>query len=290
MSHTSGLTYGFMITNPVDAVYRDNEMGEFEDLSAWISNLATIPLISQPGSQWNYSVSTDVLGKLIEVWSGKTLEQFFSERLFVPLEMIDSGFYVQEENHGRFSALYEPLVGPSMGSVNAPEPGERHGLKLVEPYNKSRYLKPTKHFSGGGGLVSTMNAYARFCQMLMNGGELDGARILSPTTIKHMRTNQLPNSKDMAAMGQPVWSETSYDGIGFGLGFAVVLDPIKASIVASPGEHHWGGAASTFFWLDPAEDLYVIFLTQLIPSSTYPIRRELRVRVYQSLVESNAES
>ena len=290
MSHTSGLTYGFMNTNPVDAVYRDNEMGEFEDLSAWISNLATIPLISQPGSQWNYSVSTDVLGKLIEVWSGQTLEQFFSERLFAPLEMIDSGFHVKEENHGRFSALYEPLVGPSMGSLNVPDPGERHGLKLVEPYNRSRYLKPTKHFSGGGGLVSTMNDYARFCQMLMNGGELDGARILSPTTIKHMRTNQLPNSKDMAAMGQPVWSETSYDGIGFGLGFAVVLDPIKASIVASPGEHHWGGAASTFFWLDPAEDLYVIFLTQLIPSSTYPIRRELRVRVYQSLVESNAES
>ena len=124
----------------------------------------------------------------------------------------------------------------------------------------------------------------------MNGGELYGARILSPTTVRHMRSNHLPDNKDMAAMGQPVWSETSYDGIGFGLGFAVVLDPVKASIVASPGEHHWGGAASTFFWLDPSEDLYTVFLTQLIPSSTYPIRRELRARVYQSLVDSNVKN
>ena len=290
MSHTSGLTYGFMNSNPVDEAYRDNEMGRFEDLSEWVSHLATVPLLCQPGSQWNYSVSTDVLGKLVEIWSDRTLEQFFSERLFEPLGMVDTGFHVKEENHDRFSALYEPLVGPSMGSLKGPDPAERHGLKLREPYNESPYLKPTKHYSGGGGLVSTMNDYARFCQMLMSGGELEGARILSPATIRHMRMNHLPDNKDMAAMGQPVWSETNYDGIGFGLGFAVVMDPVKASIIASPGEHHWGGAASTFFWLDPLEDLYVIFLTQLIPSSTYPIRRELRVRVYQSLVESNSKN
>ena len=284
--HTSGRTYGFMNSNPVDALYRKNDMPKFETLEDWTAKLATIPLICQPGSQWNYSVSTDVLGRLVEIWSGMTLENFFTERLFVPLGMFDSGFQVKEENQGRFSALYEPLVGPSMGSLNAPDPGERHGLKLMEPYNKSRYFKPAGVFSGGNGLVSTMHDYSRFCQMLMNGGELDGVRILSPTTVRHMRTNHLPVNKDMAAMGQPVWSETNYDGIGFGLGFAIVLDPVKASIVASPGEHHWGGAASTFFLLDQVEDLYVIFLTQLIPSSTYPIRRELRVMVYQAMTES----
>ncbi|MDC6450845.1 serine hydrolase, partial [Pseudomonadales bacterium] len=134
-----------------------------------------------------------------------------------------------------------------------------------------------------GGLVSTLADYGRFCQMLLNGGVLDEQRILGRKTVEYMRTNQLPNNSDMAAMGQPVWSETSYDGIGFGLGFAVVLDPVKAHIITSVGEHHWGGAASTFFWIDPEEDLYVIFLTQLIPSSTYPIRRELRTRVYQAI-------
>ena len=121
--------------------------------------------------------------------------------------------------------------------------------------------------------------------MLLNGGELDGERLLSPKTVNHMRMNQLPDGRDMAAMGQPVWSETSYDGIGFGLGFAVVIDPPKASIITSKGEHHWGGAASTFFWIDPVEDLFVVFLTQLMPSSTYPIRRELRARIYQAIVE-----
>ena len=121
--------------------------------------------------------------------------------------------------------------------------------------------------------------------MMMNGGELGGKRLLAPSTIRHMRSNHLPDGKDMSQMGQPVWSETSYEGIGFGLGFAVLIDPIKAAIVASPGEHHWGGAASTFFWLDPVEDLWAIFLTQLMPSSTYPFRRELRTLVYQAVVD-----
>ena len=133
--------------------------------------------------------------------------------------------------------------------------------------------------------MSTLADYSRFCQMMLGGGELDGVRLLAPSTIRHMRTNHLPDGKDMAQMGQPVWSETSYDGIGFGLGFAVVLDPVKAAIITSPGEHHWGGAASTFFWLDPREDLWVVFLTQLLPSSTYPLRRELRIRVYQSIID-----
>ncbi len=292
MTHTSGLTYGFMQTNPVDECYRNERIefqGSRETLAETVGRLAQIPLVCQPGSQWNYSVSTDVLGRLVEVWSGQTLEEFMLNEIFQPLQMRDTGFSLPIENVERFSALYSPLQGGGgMGSIGAAPEGaqeERKGLKLEESYNQSSYLKLSRNFSGGGGLVSTIDDYAQFCQMLLNGGELNGERLLGRKIVEHMRLNHLPDNNDMAAMGQPVWSETSYDGIGFGLGFAVVLDPVKASIVASVGEHHWGGAASTFFWLDPLEDLFVVFLTQLIPSSTYPIRRELRTRVYQALVE-----
>jgi len=292
MTHTSGLTYGFMQTNAVDESYRSEGIefqGNQETLAETVGRLAQIPLICQPGSQWNYSVSTDVLGRLVEVWSDQTLEEFMVNEIFQPLRMRDTGFSLPIENVERFSALYSPLQGGGgMGSIGAIAQGEqkeRKGLKLEESYNQSSYLKSSRNFSGGGGLVSTIDDYAQFCQMLMNSGELNGERLLGRKTVEHMRLNHLPGNNDMAAMGQPVWSETSYDGIGFGLGFAVVLDPAKASIVASVGEHHWGGAASTFFWLDPLEDLFVVFLTQLIPSSTYPIRRELRTRVYQALVD-----
>ena len=289
MTHTSGLTYGFMQTNVVDAAYRKAGIGgpsHITNLQAWVKKAAEIPLVSQPGSQWNYSISTDVLGRLVEVWSDLSLEQFFHERIFAPLKMVDTGFHVREENRPRFSALYSPLSGDGMSSVaksGDPFAEKKTGIKLQESSDKSRYFEPAEIFSGGGGLVSTLADYGRFCQMLLNGGVLDEHRVLGRKTVAYMRTNQLPNNSDMAAMGQPVWSETSYDGIGFGLGFAVVLDPVKAHIITSVGEHHWGGAASTFFWIDPEEDLYVIFLTQLIPSSTYPIRRELRTRVYQAI-------
>jgi CubicO group peptidase (beta-lactamase class C family) len=294
MTHTSGLTYGFMQTNVVDEAYRRAKLdfpgGGGRTLAEQVEHLAEIPLICQPGSEWNYSVSIDVLGRLVEVWSGQTLEEFFRERIFEPLDMTDAGFHVAEENHARFSACYAPLSGGDMSSVGKAPSGEElaartGGLKLQEPAEGSRFLEAAKSFAGGGGLTASMRDYARFCQMLMNGGELEGARLLSPKTVAFMRRNHLPDDRDMAAMGQPVWSETSYDGIGFGLGWAVVLDPVKAQVVTSVGEHHWGGAASTFFWMDPEEDLYVILLTQLMPSSTYPIRRELRTRVYQALLD-----
>ncbi len=290
MTHTSGLTYGFMQSNVVDAAYRKAGIGgpsDIKNLEAWVKRAAEIPLISQPGSQWNYSISTDVLGRLVEVWSGLSLEQFFYERIFTPLKMVDTGFHVSEESRSRFAALYSPLGGAGMSSVaksgDVFAANKKTGIQLQESSAESSYFKPATIFSGGGGLVSTLADYGRFCQMLLNGGVLDEQRILGRKTVEYMRTNQLPNNGDMADMGQPVWSETSYDGIGFGLGFAVVLDPVKAHIITSVGEHHWGGAASTFFWIDPEEDLYVIFLTQLIPSSTYPIRRELRTRVYQAI-------
>ena len=290
--HTSGLTYGFMNANVVDQEHRNQKIefpGTAGTLEELVKRLAGIPLIAQPGTRWNYSVSTDVLGRLVEVWSGLSLEAFFKERILEPLGMHDTGFSVAEGNKDRFASLYSPLSGADMSNVGKKSVSDsrqmKPGLKLQEPAATSRYLKPTKLFSGGGGLTGTIGDYARFCQMLLNGGELDGERLLSPITVNYMRSNQLPDNADMAAMGQPVWSETSYDGIGFGLGFAVVIDPRKASIITSVGEHHWGGAASTFFWIDPQEDLFVVFFTQLMPSSTYPIRRELRTRVYQAIVE-----
>ena len=292
MTHTSGLTYGFMHTNVVDKAYRDNGIefpGAGGELEQWIERLAELPLICQPGSQWNYSVASDVLGRLVEVWSGLSLAEYFQQAIFAPLEMRNTGFHVTPENHQLFASLYGPERGGGMSNVAATSTSEvaadRGGLKLLGSCVDSRYLNPASLYSGGGGLVGNMSDYARFSQMLLNDGELNGARLLSPTTVRFMRRNQLPDNRDMAAMGQPVWSETSYDGIGFGLGWAVVLDPVKAHLVTSVGEHHWGGAASTFFWLDPEEDLYVIFFTQLMPSSTYPIRRELRTRVYQSLID-----
>jgi CubicO group peptidase (beta-lactamase class C family) len=292
MTHTSGLTYGFMQTNAVDAAYRAAKMdfpGGVGSLASQVEQLAEVPLVCQPGSQWNYSVSIDVLGRLVEVWSGQTLAEFFHERLFEPLDMVDAGFHVAKQNHDRFAACYAPLSGGGLSGIGrAPTPEEvaaRRGLKLQDPAAGSRFLEPATVYAGGGGLTASMRDYARFCQMLMNGGTLDGARVLSPKTIAYMRSNHLPGNRDMAAMGQPVWSETSYDGIGFGLGWAVVVDPVKASFVTSVGEHHWGGAASTFFWLDPEEELFTILLTQLMPSSTYPLRRELRQRVYQAIVD-----
>lgn len=286
MTHTSGLTYDFMRTNAVDARYR--EAGAFThsneyDLADYTRRLAGIPLICQPGSQWNYSVSIDVLGRLIEIWSGMTLQAFFRERIFKPLGMTDCGFHVESQNQSRFSALYNAVGAGGLGQGSAGNMPS--GITLQESSEESSYLSPTTMFSGGGGLTGTMDDYARFCQCVLNGGELHGVRLLSPKTVAYMQRNHLPENRDMAAMGQPVWSETSYDGIGFGLGWAVVLDTVKAHILGSEGEHHWGGAASTFFWLDPVEDLYVIFLTQLMPSSAYPIRRELRTRVYQSLID-----
>ncbi len=294
MTHTSGLTYDFFNNTPVDALYRDigiSMPGAETPLAEMAQRLARAPLLFQPGTQWNYGVSTDLLGRLVEVWSGTTLDQFISAQILKPLGMNDTGFHVPPEKQSRLAALYKPTGGPDLSSVGKTTksaiagPAQPSGVTLMESSAESPYLSQPALISGGGGLAGTIGDYARFCQMMLNGGELDGVRILGRKTVEHMRQNHLPDNKDMSAMGQPVWSETSYDGIGFGLGFAVVIDPVKANMVTSAGEHHWGGAASTFFWLDPAESLYTVFLTQLMPSSTYPVRRELRSLVYQSIID-----
>jgi CubicO group peptidase (beta-lactamase class C family) len=272
LSHTSGLTYGMMEANPVDAFYRSSgvDFGAADtSLKQVVETLATLPLLAQPGKAWNYSVSTDVLGYLVEVISGQPFEKFLLEKVIKPLGMVDTDFHVPAAKHDRFAANY-----------NANPDGT---LKLLDDPAKSRYLAPRKVNSGGGGLVSTASDYLRFCKFMLNKGELDGVRLLGRKTVELMTTNHLKG--DMGDMGAPRFSESSYLGIGFGLGFSVMIDPAKAQILGTPGEYAWGGAASTAFWCDPAEDMAVVLLTQLMPSSTYPIRRELRVLTYQAIVD-----
>jgi CubicO group peptidase (beta-lactamase class C family) len=271
LTHTSGLTYAFMEATPVDAAYRANKV-DFQTQDATLpemmERLVKIPLLADPGTAWNYSVATDVLGALVETVSGIPFDRFLKERITDPLGMRDTGFYVPEAAHSRLAANYQP---------------GKDGLELIDDPKTSRYLKPRKLCSGGGGLVSTAADYLRFCDFLRRKGELDGVRLLGRKTVEYMTTNHLPG--DMAAMGQPRFSESSYEGIGFGLGFSVTLDPAKAQIIGSPGEYAWGGAASTAFWVDPREDMAVVMLTQLMPSSTWPIRRELRVLTYQAIID-----
>jgi CubicO group peptidase (beta-lactamase class C family) len=274
LTHTSGLTYGFMESNPVDAAYRAKEGGvDFQtadtSLKQLVERLAQLPLIAQPGKAWNYSVSTDVLGYLVEVISGQPFEKFLKERVIDPLRMVDTDFHVPADKHERFAANYAAGAGGK--------------LDLIDDPGRSRYLAPRKVNSGGGGLVSTASDYLRFAKFMLNKGELDGVRLLGRKTVELMTMNHLKG--DMADMGTPRFSESTYTGIGFGLGFSVMIDPAKAFIAGTPGEFAWGGAASTAFWIDPKEDMAVVLLTQLMPSSTYPIRRELRVLTYQAIVD-----
>jgi CubicO group peptidase (beta-lactamase class C family) len=272
LTHTSGLTYGFMEANPVDAAYRQQGIDFAIDtgtLAEMVEKLAALPLIAHPGEAWNYSVATDVLGYLVEVVSGQPLETFLRSRIFAPLGMSDTGFHVPDDKLERFAACYNR--------------GPQGGLALMDDPHTSRFRKPRTLCSGGGGLVSTAADYLRFCRMLMNMGELDGARLLGRKTVELMTSNHLGG--DLADMGMPRFSESTCEGIGFGLGFSVMIDPAKAQILGTAGEYAWSGVASTAYWCDPAEQLITLFMTQLHPSSTYPLRRELRVLVYQSIVD-----
>jgi CubicO group peptidase (beta-lactamase class C family) len=273
LTHTSGLTYGFMESNPVDALYRAKDGVDFgtadTSLKQVVEKLATFPLIAQPGKAWNYSVASDVLGYLVEVISGQPFQVYLREKVLKPLGMVDTDFHVPADKHERFAANYQAGAGGK--------------LELLDDPGKSRYLAPRKVNSGGGGLVSTAADYLRFCKFMLNKGELEGTRLLGRKTVELMTMNHLKG--DMADMGMPRFSESTYYGIGFGLGFSVTIDPAKAHILGSPGEYAWGGAASTAFWCDPQEDMAVVLLTQLMPSSTYPIRRELRVLTYQAIVD-----
>jgi CubicO group peptidase (beta-lactamase class C family) len=276
LRHTSGLTYGFQNRTNVDAAYRSMQIGEIGfagTLDSMVEQLATVPLEFSPGQAWNYSVSADVLGYLIGKISGKPFEQFLKERIFDPLGMVDTGFHVPTEKAHRFAACY---------SVDG-----KGGKVLQDDPTQSSFLNPPSFVSGGGGLVSTTADYLKFCRMLLGRGALGNARLLSPKTLSLMTTNHLPGGKTLPELSRSLFSEAIYDGVGFGLGFAVTIEPARTLLPGSSGEYSWGGAASTSFWIDPAEDLAVIFMTQCLPSGAYPIRRELRTLVYSAIVESN---
>ncbi|MEY2567953.1 MAG: hypothetical protein QOE35_2482 [Actinomycetota bacterium] len=274
LTHTSGLTYGFHYAHPVDAMYR---AAGFEwgvppgaDLEAACDMWAALPLVFQPGTEWNYGVSTDVLGRVVEVASGQPLDRFFQERIFEPLGMTDTAFWAPPADVDRLAALYIPGSG-----------GRATRMDVMGDQAKSC---PTC-FSGGGGLVSTAADYHRFTQMLLHGGAVDGVRLLGPRTVAYMASNHLPGGADLEQVGRPLFAETTFDGVGFGLGFSIVLDPVANKVPGNAGEFAWGGAASTAFWVDPVDEITCIFLTQLLPSSTHPIRSELKRVVSQALVD-----
>ena len=270
LRHTSGLTYGFQLRTNVDAAYRTLKVDAFESesLEAFVDKLGRLPLEFSPGTAWNYSVSTDVIGHLVGVVSGMPFDDFVRTRILQPLGMRDTDFFVPEAKVARFADCY---VKSAAGKL--------------EPAPPVDFSKPPRAPSGGGGLVSTAADYLRFCEMLRRGGELDGVRLLGPKTLRLMCANHLPGGRDLADISISMFSEAMFQGVGFGLGFAMTTDPVRCGVTSSPGEFWWGGMASTPFWVDPVEDICVVFLTQLIPSSTYPIRRELRTLINAAIVE-----
>jgi CubicO group peptidase (beta-lactamase class C family) len=271
MRHTSGLTYGFFGGSAVDKLYLERKVLDPQsDLQAMVTKLGKIPLLSQPGTRWQYSVSTDVLGRLVEVVSGKSLDAFFEEQIFKPLDMKDSGFFVPEGKVERFSVNYSR--------------GEKGALKANDVPAKSSYLKRPKLLSGGGGLVSTARDYTRFCQMLLDGGELQGTRLLKKETVQLMSSNQLPDeAMPLSLPGIKLPTK----GLGFGLGFAVLLEAAGPGSAGTAGEYFWGGAASTNFYICPKQDLVIVAMTQFMPVSP-KLGEAFKKGVYESLLDKSA--
>ena len=287
LRHTSGLTYGFQQRSNVDAAYRAEKIGEVEKsgtLQTMIESLAKIPLEFSPGEAWNYSVSTDVLGYLVGKISGIPFEQFLKQRILDPLGMTDTDFHVPASKAHRFAACYSADPGGGM-TFHAGQ--RREGLTLQDDPATSSFLSPPSFISGGGGLCSTTADYLTFCRALLNGGELGGVRLIGPKTLALMTANHIPGGRTLPEVSRSLFAEAAYNGIGFGLGFAVTMRPAETLVTGSPGEYNWGGAATTSFWIDPAEELITIFMTQVLPSSAYPIRREIRTMVYAAIADSN---
>jgi len=273
LTHTAGLTYGFQYAHPVDELYRRADLGTFSvpdhDLDEGLARLGQQPLLFEPGTRWNYSMATDVCGALVERISGVALDEFLRTRIFEPLGMADTGFHAPESDVARCATLY--ACTPT--------------TRMLPLASAAAMTRPPTFLSGGGGLVSTADDYLRFCHLLVGGGALDGVRLLSPRTLRFMASNHLPDGRLLNDMGQTTFSEVAMEGTGFGLGFSVLVDAPANTTLGSPGLFAWGGAASTAFWVDPAEELAVVFMTQLLPSTTYPLRRHLQAGVYQALVD-----
>lgn len=277
LTHQSGLTYGLQNRTSVDAAYREIELDfgrEHHTSDEYLAHLGKLPLEFEPGSGWNYSVATDVLGIAVERLSGMRLGEYFEQHIFAPLGMTDTGFGVASGQDERLADCW------------AYQPGKP--LKLTDRGATSKLLGPAKFHSGGGGLISTTADYHRFATMLLNRGELDGARILAPKTLALMTTNFLPGGADLASISRSLFSESTSAGSGFGLGFAMVIDPARTLMPASKGEFYWGGAYSTAFFVDLVEGITMVFMTQLYPSSAYPVRRQLKTLIYSALMESRA--
>jgi CubicO group peptidase (beta-lactamase class C family) len=273
LTHTSGLTYGFQQANAVDEAYR--AAGFFldpppeHDLASACDVWAGLPLLFEPGAEWNYSVSTDVVGRIVEVVSGQSLADFFAERIFEPLGMTDTGFSVSDADRPRMTALY---AHDAASATAVPYPG-------VDVISAQR----PKLLAGGHGLASTAADYHRFTQMLLRRGELDGARLLAPRTVDLMTANHLPGNATLTEFGRPLLDLACNEGYGFGLGLSPLVDPIAAKTLSVAGEYRWEGAAGTAFWVDPAADMTVLFFTQVLFGSD-DAWIGMRPLVYQALV------
>lgn len=278
LSHTAGFTYGgglpgVGIQHPIDQIYRNlkvRSVGGRDTMMEFLDKLGQVPLRYQPGTAWMYSLATDVCGALVEVISGKPFAQYLDEVIFQPLGMKDTSFFVAPEKVDRFAANYQR--------------GPDKQLKLIDDPQTSDFTKEPGFKSGGGGLTGTSADYLRFCEMLRRGGELDGERILGPRTIELMHMNHLPGGKDLTQLAIGSFSETANEGVGFGLGFASTLGQVQTASLGG-GDYYWGGAASTIFWVDPKEDLSVVFMTQLMPSGTFNFRGQLKSIIYSSIID-----
>ncbi len=276
LRHTSGLTYGFQHRSGVDAAYRELGVGDVYgklSLAETVGALARLPLDFNPGEVWTYSIATDVIGYLIETITGETLDRVLRKRVFEPLQMLDTSFVVPADRIGRLTSSY------AMSQNGA--------MQLRDDSLSSPCLRAPAFLSGGGGLVATASDYCRFANMLLNHGELGNARILAPKTVQLMTANHLPGGVELSRLARSAFAESNYAGLGFGLGFAVVVNPARTLLPCSMGEFHWGGSASTVFWVDPVEKITVTFMTQLTPSSAHPVRRELRTLIYASLLDAH---
>lgn len=274
LTHTAGLTYGFQRVTPVDEMYRAKGYDETRwiwpegiDLAGAVRDWCSTPLLFEPGSEWNYSVATDVIGRLIEIWSGQRLDDFIQERILDPLLMHDTHWYCPEEKLERLSMLY-------LNHGGAAVPLEELAAKATQV--------PTL-LVGGGGLVSTAHDFNRFMTMLVRGGELNAHRFISQRTLSLMTRNHLPQNLTLADFARDSFKEAGQSGVGYGLGVSVFVDQARNKSLVSEGSFAWGGAASTYFWVDPVEELCVGLYSQLLPSSSYPFRRALQQFVYTAL-------
>lgn len=277
LTHMSGLTYGLQNRTNIDAVYREHNLDfarSRHSSDEFIQILADLPLEFEPGKGWNYSVATDVLGVCVERISGMRLGEYFQKHIFGPLGMVDTSFGISAAESHRLVDAYQYVPGSPP--------------KMIDAGPTSKLAKSGRFDSGGGGLCGTIADYHQFTKMLLNGGELDGNRIISPKTLRLMRTNHLPGGADLTQMSSSLFSESNNAGTGFGLGFAMVIDPAQALMPSSTGEFYWGGAYSTAFFVDPLEGITCAFMTQVYPSSIYPIRRQLKTLIYSALNESRA--